>query len=207
MNRTSVDAYLSDGCGRCDKYQTPECKVHLWTAPLAALRGLVRSTGLVEEMKWGSPCYSLDGTNVVMIGSLKAFCAISFMFGAALVDDEGHLESPGPSSRYVRYVKFRTLADFEARREYVERLIGQAMAYVRSGQVFEPPPAADPVPNELEARLEADPAVRTAWEALTAGRRRSHVLFVSGAKQADTRERRVERCIPLILAGQGQFER
>lgn len=123
MNTTSVDAYLRDGCGRCDKYQTPACKVHLWTAPLEALRALLRSTELVEEMKWGSPCYTLGGKNVVMLTSFKEHCALQFFKGAALDDEAGVLERPGPSSQQVRLVKFRSLADVTARRAVVRRLV------------------------------------------------------------------------------------
>jgi uncharacterized protein YdeI (YjbR/CyaY-like superfamily) len=76
MNNTSVDSFLQDGCGRCELYQTPQCKVHRWTTELQMLRELVRQTELVEEMKWGSPCYTLNGRNVLMLAALRDFCAI-----------------------------------------------------------------------------------------------------------------------------------
>ena len=56
-------------------------------------------------------------------------------------------------------------------------------------------------------RLEADEALHAAWDALTPGRQRSHILHVSGAKQADTRDRRAERCAADILEGRGFNER
>jgi uncharacterized protein YdeI (YjbR/CyaY-like superfamily) len=207
MNRTSVDAYLRDGCGRCDKYQTPACKVHRWTTLLVELRALVRASGLVEEMKWGSPCYTLDGRNVVMLVAFKDACALQFMEGAALVDDEGLLEAPGPNSRVVRSLRFRSAEEFEARKDLAARLLAQARVRAHSGTKLTVEPADDPVPVELERRLASDPALSSAFEALTPGRRRSYILHIAGAKQSETRERRVDRCVPEIVAGRGFHER
>jgi uncharacterized protein YdeI (YjbR/CyaY-like superfamily) len=207
MNTESVDAFLRDGCGRCEHYRTPACKVLRWTAPLVALRALAREAGLTEEMKWGHPTYTVDGRNVVILGAFKDRCTVSFVEGAGLPDPGGLLERPGPNSHRDRLVAFRSLEELEARREQVRSLLAAAVAFARSGERLPPRTEADPVPAELEERLAADPALRTAWDALTPGRRRSHVLHVSGAARAETRLRRAERCAPDILAGKGFQER
>lgn len=207
MNTTSVDSYLQDGCGRCDHYQTPACKVHLWTDALVALRELLRQTELVEEMKWGSPCYTLDGKNVVMMTSFRGHCSLSFFKGVALSDDEGVLVSPGPSSRFMRYLRFTSGAEVVQRRAQIERFLRDAIALERSGVSLEVPDAAEPMPAELEERLTADDDLRRAYDALTPGRQRSHILHVSGGKQSATRARRVEACATKILAGKGFNER
>lgn len=207
MNTASVDSYLRDGCGRCEHYRTPACKVLQWTKPLEALRELILATGLDEELKWGSPCYSLDGKNVVMLAAFKAHCALSFFKGAALNDDEGLLERPGPNSKHVRMVKFVSLRDVAERRAAVKRLVEQAIALERAGVKVSSQPARDALPAELERRLAADARLKRAFEALSPGRQRSHALYVAGAKQAETRERRVERCAADILAGRGFNER
>jgi uncharacterized protein YdeI (YjbR/CyaY-like superfamily) len=206
MNTTSVDSFLRDGCGRCEHYQTPQCKVLQWTAPLEALRALVRDAGLVEEMKWGAPAYTLGGKNVVMLGALKGSCAIGFFEGAALPDPSGLLVAPGPNSHHARQVHVRTAAEVEAHAPALRALIAAAIAHARSGAKRAPAPA-EPVPPELDAVLDADPALRAAWDALTPGRRRSHVLHVGGAKQSDTRARRAEACAPKIRAGLGFLDR
>lgn len=207
MDTTSVDAYLADGCGRCAHYQTPACKVHLWTDALVALRALLGETELVEEMKWGSPCYTLDGKNVVALWARAEHCALSFFKGAAMADDDGLLSSAGPNSRYVRLLLFRSLADVERLRPQTEALVRQAIDLQRAGVEVVVDDAPEPVPVELEERLEADPDLQLAFAALTPGRRRSHVLYVSGAKQSATRAARVERCAPKIMAGRGFNER
>lgn len=207
MNTTSVDAYLRDGCGRCDRYQTPDCKVHRWTDALAALRELVLASELTEEMKWGCPCYTLDGKNVVMIMALNDHCGLSFFKGAALDDADGVLQKPGPNSRIGRVIAFTSAEDVARMRPQVTRLLHQAIAAERAGVEVVVDDAPEPMPAELEQRLAVDPALRQAFEALTPGRQRSHILYVSGAKQPETRERRAERCAPKITAGKGFNER
>jgi uncharacterized protein YdeI (YjbR/CyaY-like superfamily) len=207
MNNSNVDSYLRDGCGRCEHFQTPSCKVHLWTKALEALREIVLSTGLDEEMKWGSPCYTLGGKNVVMIGAFKESCVLSFFKGGALVDHDGALDSAGPNSRVARWMKFRSLDDVLARRAIALRFIEQAIALERAGVKVAKSAEAEPVPIELERRLEVDPDLRRAFEALTPGRRRSHLIHITGAKQSETRARRVDKCAEDILAGRGFNER
>lgn len=207
IQRTSVEAYLKDGCGRCEHYQTPQCKVLLWTEPLQALRKLVLAAGLQETLKWGSPCYTHDGRNVVMVVSFREYCSIEFFQGAALEAEEGVLESHGENSHVARFVRFHSAKEVRARKALLEGLLAQAIERAKAGEKIERPKAAQPVPAELARRLASDAPLRKAFEALTPGRRRSHVLHVSGAKQSTTREARVAKCVPVILAGRGFNER
>jgi len=207
MNRESVDAYLRDGCGRCEHYQTPQCKVHAWTDALRALRAVALEAGLTETMKWGSPCYTLGDANVAMIVAFRESCALSFFQGAGLDDPEGALEEPGPNTRFGRYFRLRSAGEVAAHRATIERLLAQAVALARAGTKLDVAPAAEPVPEELERVLASDAALRRAFDALTPGRRRSHILHVGGAKQSETRARRAEKCAPEIRAGRGFQER
>jgi uncharacterized protein YdeI (YjbR/CyaY-like superfamily) len=206
INRESADAWLRDGCGRCDNYATPRCKVHRWHGILEPLRAELLRAGLVEEMKWGSPTYSVDGGIVVMLVSLLDCCALSFWKGSALHDPDGLLEVAGPNTQHGRLLKLRSVEEWGRKNAGAVALIAQAIAVERSGLRLAPL-AAPEIPVELAQRLEADPHLREAWDALTPGRRRSHIIQVQGGKQAETRTRRVEKCVPLILAGRGFLER
>jgi len=207
MQTVSVDAWLAEGCGRCEHFQTPACKVHRWTPALVLLREVLRASGLTEELKWGNPCYTLDGRNVVMLLAFKESCGLSFFKGAAMSDPDGALESAGPSSRFARSLRFGSVEEARSKRAVAEAFVAQAVAMERAGVKVDAPPAAEPVPDELAERLAADDALRAAFAALTPGRRRSHILHIGGAKQAETRARRVDRCAPEILAGRGFNER
>src|SRR5262249_14197508 len=61
----------------------------------------------------------------------------------------------------------------------------------------------EPMPKELERKLDKTPAFKAAFNALTPGRQRGYILYFSGAKQSETRESRIEKCMPQILAGKG----
>jgi len=207
MNTTGVDAYLKYGCGRCALYQTPQCKVHAWTAPLIALRALLSATPLRETVKWGAPCYTLGGKNVVMLSALKGCCVLSFFKGAAMEDPTGALESPGPNSQHARQLRFKSLDEVVVRRALTVSFIEQAIALELQGVRTEARSTPTPLPDALRALLDADASLARAFYALTPGRQRSFALHVGGAKQMKTRERRAERCVPDILAGRGLNER
>ena len=61
--------------------------------------------------------------------------------------------------------------------------------------------------DELRQRLDDDPALRTAFEALTPGRQREYNLIIADAKQASTRAARVDKYAPRILDGKGLRDR
>lgn len=206
MNNSSVESYLAEGCGRCDRFQTADCKVHRWGLVLIGLRKIALASGLVETMKWGSPCYTIEGKNVLMIAAFNEFCALSFFKGALIEDETGALELPGPNSHSGRLLKFRSVEDLEARRELAGSLIQRAVAVERLGKEL-PKRPADAMPEELQARLDEDLALAQAFDQLTPGRQRSHIIYVSGAKQSKTRASRAEQCAAKVLAGKGFNER
>ena len=83
---TQIDQFLLEGCMRCPKGATPDCKVHRWTDILEFLRQLLLETELQEERKWGMPTYTLNGKNVVILGVFKESCVLSFLKGGLLED-------------------------------------------------------------------------------------------------------------------------
>ena len=207
MNTTSVDRYLAEGCGRCDRYQTPACKVHRWTPILVALRDMLNATELTETVKWGSPCYTLDGANVAMIASFNTWCALTFFKGLLLADPDGLLERPGPNAHAGRVLRFRTVEEFEARREPARTLLAQAIELQRHNATVPKRSATESVPDELARLLSSQPELQAAYDALTPGRQRSHILHIAGAKQSKTRAARAERCAAKLRSGKGFNER
>lgn len=202
-----IDAYLADGCGRCKLYATPDCKVHKWPNELRLLRSMVLGCGLVEELKWSMPCYTLRGKNVLMLFAFKDCCAISFFKGSLLTDPWGMLQLPGENSHEGRLVRFASVKQILAQEAELRTLIYEAIAVEEAGlKVPRRAATALILPTELDTLLNSDPALREAWTALTPGRQRSHVLHISGAKQAVTRENRAAKCIPAIMSGRGWNE-
>ena len=177
-----------------------------WREEIARLRSMLLSCGLTEEIKWGKPCYIHDGSNIVIIQEMKEFLSLMFFKGALLTDPDGVLEEQGPNSRSARRIEFRSVDD-------VARLAGTVSAYVAEAidvetEGLDVGPAPELVPiDELQSRLDGDPAFEAAFEALTPGRRREYNLYFSGAKQATTREARIEKYAQKILDGKGLRDR
>lgn len=205
---STVDQYLLDGCGRCAFYATPQCKVHNWAKELEILRGILLSTELKEEIKWGVPCYTLNNKNVLILSAFKNYCAVSFFKGVLLKDDDGLLEKPGPNTHDARILKFTDSQQIVQRDKALHNFIEQAIAIEKSGKKVETTNKADLVfPDELTEKLNADATLKKAFLALTPGRQKGYVLHFSQPKQPKTREARIEKCIPKIMEGKGFNDR
>jgi uncharacterized protein YdeI (YjbR/CyaY-like superfamily) len=142
--------------------------------------------------------------NVTIVIPLKDACALSFFKGALLNDPKHILRKIGEHAQAGRWIKFTSLKEITAMQSILSNYIYEAIEVEESGKKVTPKKASEyGVPEELQARLDAAPELRAAFEALTPGRRKSYIFHVSGAKQVKTRAARAERCVPNILSGRG----
>ncbi len=179
-----------------------------WREEMKALRGILLDCDLTEELKWGKPCYTAHGGNIVIMQPFKAHLSLMFFKGALLEDPEGILRSQGENTQAARRIEFTRPEQVTGRSSIVQSYIREAIAVEEAGlEVPKKPVAEYEVPAELEKRLQEDEAYREAFEALTPGRKKSYLLHFSGAKRADTRERRIEKCRARVLQGKGFNER
>lgn len=174
-----------------------------WKAEKIALRDIVLEFPLTEELKWRQPVYCLDGGNVCTVDGYSSRAVLSFFKGALLTDPEGLLEPPGPNSRAARIVPFASVEEVAERADALRAMIAEAIENEKAGRKVDLPADDFDLPDELSDALDADAELRAAWEALTPGRRRGWVIQIGGAKQAKTRESRVEKAVPLIMDGKG----
>lgn len=182
-------------------------KLTAWQEELAALRAILLDSGLKEEFKWRSPVYTADGGNVAIIWGFKDNAAIGFFKGVLLKDPEGILVAPGENSRSSRVVKFLSTGEIAAREAVLRDYIREAMEIEKAGLKVDLPKDDLAYPEELIGKLDADPAYREAFEALTPGRRRGYLLHFSEPKKTETRETRIEKATIRIFAGKGFNER
>lgn len=179
-------------------------KAAKWGAEMQALRQIVLTCPLTEDMKWGQPCYAHDGRNVVLIHGFKDYCALLFMKGALLKDPEGVLIQQTENVQSARQMRFTSLREISARKKTIKALVLEAIAVESAGLKVPKKKTEDfPVPAEFQKRLDRNAALRKAFAALTPGRQRAYLLYFAGAKQSATREARIEKSVPQILAGKG----
>lgn len=177
-----------------------------WPDEIAELRPILRRTGLDEEIKWGKPCYSHQGANIVILQEMKDFLAMMFFKGALLSDPDGVLEEQGRDTRSARRICFRSTDDVSRLADTVARYVREAVDVEEAGLEVEPIEELV-LAEELQQRLDDDPALKAAFEALTPGRQRGYNLHIAGAKRSETRAQRVEKHVPRILEGKGLHDR
>ncbi len=203
-----VDRYFEMGCGRCPLGGTPDCKVHDWTQPMHLLRQILLDSELEETLKWSVPCYTWNGKNIALLAAFKDYCAVSFFKGSLLEDPHELLHAPGKNSQATRLLKFTTAADVKRIEPFLRAFISNAIAIEKAGKKVQFKKISEhPVPEEFQKLLEENPALKSAFDALTPGRQRSYLIHFSSAKQAATRIARIQKCIPKILSGKGFLER
>jgi len=175
-----------------------------WSAEIKKLRTIALGCDLVEELKWGCPCYTFQKSNIVLIHVFKEYCAYLFFKGALLKDKKKILIQQTENVQAARQIRFTNVQQITKLEKVLKAYIYEAVQVEESGVKVELKKTKEfPMAEEFKAKLNKNRALKTAFEALTPGRQRGYLLYFSSAKQSKTREARVEKYIPQILNGKG----
>jgi uncharacterized protein YdeI (YjbR/CyaY-like superfamily) len=204
---TDADDFFTLGCGRCERFATPDCSIHPWARGLNQLRRICLDAGLEETVKWGHPCYRHAGRNVALFGALRGDFRLSFMNPGLLNDTEGVLEPLGPNAQTPSMMRFTAVEQVGRREPVIRAYLRQLMDHAEAGTKAPKTTRAFDMPEELADALDADPALSEAFAALTPGRRNSYLFNLGQAKNPATRVARIERFRSRIIAGKGAMER
>nr|WP_294791154.1 YdeI/OmpD-associated family protein [uncultured Mucilaginibacter sp.] len=186
---------------RVDFYFDKEEK---WQQEIRKMRGIALSCGLTEELKWGCPCYTFNNSNIVLIHVFKEYCAFLFFKGALLKDTDGILIQQTENVQGARQARFTNIQEVIEREAALKAYIFEAIEVEKAGLKVTLKKTEDfPVAEEFQAKLDAVPALKKAFEVLTPGRQKGYLLHFSSAKQSKTREARIEKSIPQIMNGKG----
>jgi len=175
-----------------------------WQEEIEHLRNYVLECDLTEELKWGVPCYQLDKKNVVLIHVFKEYCALLFHKGVLLKDPKKILIQQTENVQAARQLRFTNLKEIEKLKTTIKAYIKEAIAIEKAGTKVPMKKTTEfSMPDEFNNALKQDAALKKAFYALTPGRQRGYLLFFSSAKQAKTREERIEKNYTRILNGKG----
>lgn len=192
MNKTNpkVDVFLSEAKN--------------WQKELSLLRTICLDCGLVEDYKWMHPCYTINNKNVVLIHGFKDYCAINFFKGALLKDSKNILVQPTKNIQAERQIRFTNLQEIEKQEPTIKQYIREAIEIEKAGLKVQMKKTSDfDVPKELKDKFDSNLKLKIAFETLTPGRQRAYLLYFSSAKQATTREARIEKYTKRIFDGKG----
>jgi uncharacterized protein YdeI (YjbR/CyaY-like superfamily) len=201
------DDFFTKGCGRCDRFATPDCSTRRWIAGLDDLRRICLDLGLQETVKWAHPCYMHAGRNIAIFGAFRTDFRLSFLNAGLLQDTEGVLEPQGPNSQTPSMIRFTAVGQVGERAPVIRAYLRRLMDHAEAGTK---PPKVDreiDMPEELIEALDADPELAEAFQALTPGRQRSYMFDLNQARQSATRVARIEKFRERIIAGKGAMER
>ena len=192
MNKMNpkVDIYLS--------------KAKKWQEEMEKLRMILLDCQLTEELKWGKPCYTFQKSNIVLIVGFKEYCALIFCKGALLSDANGILIKPGENTQAGRQIRLTNLREIVEMEPILKAYIYEAIEVEKAGLEVNFKAITELIhPEEFQQKLEENPGLKAAFEALTPGRQRAYNLYFSAPKQSKTRESRIEKCRQRILNGKG----
>jgi len=202
-----VDDYFAKGCGRCDRFDTPDCSTRQWLEGLEALRRICLDEGLEEVAKWGQPTYMASGRNIVILGAFRNDFRLAFFHPALMQDPAGVLVKQGPNAKHKGSFCFQDNGDVAKNEDVIRAYLKEAMGYAEAG--IKPPKEAPDeldMPVELDEALQADVELATAFAQLTPGRQRSYLFNLNGAKKSSTRVNRIAKFRDKIIAGKGANE-
>jgi uncharacterized protein YdeI (YjbR/CyaY-like superfamily) len=179
-------------------------KFKKWHEEAEKLRTIILDCQLNEEMKWGWPCYSFRKSNIVLIHGFKEYCAILFFKGALLQDSEGILIQQTENVQAGRQIRFTNIQEIIKLEPILKAYVYEAIEVEKAGLKVDYKKNTELIfPEEFQKKSDENPALKTAFDALTPGRQRVYNFYFTEPKQSKTRESRVEKCIPLILSGKG----
>lgn len=178
-----------------------------WQAAYSALRTLLLDCRLIEELKWGCPCYTAGKSNIVLIHGFKDYCALLFMQGALLKDQKKILVQQTENVQSARQIRFKTVEDILKNKSLIKLYIKEAIALDKAGLKMELKKTTEyKMPEEFKVILDDMPELKKAFQALTPGRQRGYLLYFSAPKQAKTKETRIEKYLQQILDGKGLLD-
>ncbi len=179
-------------------------KAKKWQEEFQKLRMIILASHLTEELKWGSPCYTFQKKNIVLIHGFKEYCALLFFKGALLNDANGILIQQTENVQAARQIRFTNVREIVEMETILKAYIYEAMEVEKAGLKVNLKKTTEfIIPEEFRNKLDEIPALKTAFATLTPGRQRAYILHFSAPKQSKTRESRVEKCMQQILNGKG----
>jgi uncharacterized protein YdeI (YjbR/CyaY-like superfamily) len=175
-----------------------------WKEEYHRLRKIILACGLTEELKWGCPCYSLEGNNIVLVHGFKEYCALLFHKGVLVKDPKNILIQQTKNVQSARQIRFNHVDQIVDMESVLKAYIKEAIKVEKAGLKVSLKKVSEfDMPEELKKVLRTTPALKKAFHALTPGRQRGYLLYFGSAKQAKTRETRIEKSTPKILKGKG----
>jgi uncharacterized protein YdeI (YjbR/CyaY-like superfamily) len=168
---------------------------------LTHLRAIVREScpEVEETMKWSVPHFDYRGSMMCSMAAFKEHCAFGFWKASLILDVDGsNREAAG---HFGRITKVSDLPSKAVIRGYIRK----AMALNESGTTVKrekkAPLKAIPVPADFSAAVKKNKKAHATFEGFSPSHRREYLEWITEAKSAETRKRRLDQSIKWLAEG------
>ncbi|WP_130734201.1 YdeI family protein [Flavobacterium sp. J27] len=176
-------------------------KTNQWAEELETLKSIIEKTDLVETTKWGTAVYTHNNKNIIGIGGFKSYFGIWFYNGVFLKDDKNLLiNAQEGKTKSLRQMRFQSKAEIDEKN--ILTYIKEAIAIEEKGltikvekQTFQS--------DYLENALNANSELKKAFLLFTKYKQNEFIEYIASAKQEKTKQTRLEKITPMILANIG----
>jgi uncharacterized protein YdeI (YjbR/CyaY-like superfamily) len=173
-----------------------------WQKELEFLRAILLETELVETTKWGSPIYSFNGKNVVGIAAFKSYVGLWFFQGVFLKDEKKLLVNAQEGvTKALRQMRFSSIEEMD--KESIKSYILEAIENQKAGKELKPEKKKLVIPKALQAAFDQDKTLADSFDKLTSGKQKEYANHIANAKQAKTKQKRLDKIIPMVKKGIG----
>lgn len=189
QTRKSVDDYVAG--------------LKCWKDEIQRLREILQKTELTETVKWGGPCYTINGKNVVGMSAFKSYFGLWFHQGVLLTDKK-HILINAQEGKTKALRQWRMTSDKDIKPRIINSYLKEAIQIAKKGEEIKPNRAKPViVPSELKLALSKNAKSKARFNSLSRGLRREYVEYITEAKQEATKIRRIKKILPMIRAGKG----
>ena len=174
-----------------------------WQDELIQLRKIVSSCELQETVKWGAPCYTYNGKNVVGMAAFKEYFGLWFHQGALLADSGNYLiNAQEGKTKALRQWRFGSKKEIKTR--LIKSYIKEAISLADEGAEIKPTRNKPlQIPDLLQQALASNLKADAAFGEFSRGKQREFADYVAEAKREETKLKRIQKILPMILRGEG----
>lgn len=179
-----------------------------WTQELNLLRSVLLEVGFEETVKWGAPVYVHKGKNIVGLSAFKNYCGLWFFQGSFLIDEQKKLvNAQEGKTQAMRQWRFFTVEDIQP--DLVKQYALEAIKNSEEGKELKVKRNTKPlsIPDELQLEFDKDERLKEAFNGFSLSKQREFSDYISEAKREATKQKRLEKIIPMILNGVGLYDK
>jgi uncharacterized protein YdeI (YjbR/CyaY-like superfamily) len=176
-----------------------------WKSSLLLMRKILLEAGLEETIKWGFPVYTSNGKNIVGIGSFNSYAGLWFFQGALLKDEKKKLiNAQDGKTKALRQWRFESAQEIDKQKESIRSYVEEAILNQKQGKQIKPVREKKRIESpELNQLIKSNIKIKNGFNKLTTAKQREYAEYISEAKRSETKQKRLEKIAPMIIAGQG----